>query len=189
MSGCYACRRSRFTIASLVVFARLAASLLGPGEAVFATAAFGANPLLFHLATALQPEPLMLFFSLVAVALCWRWEEQPERIALLLGSAAAVAGAILGKAPAAYLGIVLGYTVLRRLGLRALASPGVWVAVVLALGPSIAWYAWAHHFWTEYGNSLGLTNGNHWTTLEHLVPPRFLIGILKWETFGVFGPL
>jgi hypothetical protein len=175
-------------IASLLLLAALARRLLPPTAAIFATGAFAANPLLFHLATAIQPEPLMLFFSLVAVTSCWRWGEHPDRPLLLLGTAAAIAAATLAKAPALCLGIVVAYEVLRRLGIRMLAMPVVYVAVAIAVVPPLVWYMWARHFWIEYGNSLGVSNGDHFLTLAMLAPPRFLVGIVKWETLGVFTP-
>jgi 4-amino-4-deoxy-L-arabinose transferase-like glycosyltransferase len=177
-----------FAIASLLLLAAFARRLLPPTAAIFATGAFAANPLLFHLATAIQPEPLMLFFSLVAVASCWRWGEHPDRPLLLLGTAAAIAAATLAKAPALYLGVVVAYEVLRRLSIRAFATPVVYLAVAIVVVPPLAWYVWARHFWIEYGNSLGVSNGDHFLTWAMLTSPRFLVGIVKWETLGVFTP-
>jgi 4-amino-4-deoxy-L-arabinose transferase-like glycosyltransferase len=176
------------TIASLFVFYGLARKLLPPAGVLFATAAFAANPLVFHLATAIQPDALLVLLALVAAGACWRWGDRPESTGRLLVAAAAIAGAILAKAPAAYLGFVLAWEVLRREGLRGVLRARVWLAAAVALGPPLAWYAWAYHFWTTYGNSLGLSNGDHFLTLKMLVPPRFLVGILKWETLGVFTP-
>ena len=175
-------------VGSLVLFAALARRLLPPVGALFATAAYALNPLLLHLATAMQPEPLMLFLSLVAVALSWRWADRPHHTGRLLLAAAAIAAAILAKATAVYLGLVLGGEILRRFGRRAFVMPEVYAAALLAILPPVAWYVWALHFWTEYGNSLGLSNGDHFLTLAMLTPPRFLIGILEWETLGVFTP-
>lgn len=125
--------------------------------------------------------------SVLAVLLCWRWAARPT-FPLLIAASAALAGAILGKAPAAHLGFVFAYEVLRRYGTRALIDPRVLVAGLVALLPPLAWYLWARHFWIEYGNSLGVSNSDHWISLARLAPPRFLIGLLKWETLGVFTP-
>lgn len=175
-------------IGSLFVFFRLARRVLPPAGVLVATAAFGANPLLFHLATAIQPDGLMVLLAIVAAGACWRFGDRPESTARLFVAAAAIAGAILAKAPAAYLGFVLAWEVLRHEGLRGALRPRVLLAAVVALAPPLAWYAWAYHFWTAYGNSLGLSNGDHFLTLAMLWPPRFLFGILKWETLGVLTP-
>ncbi len=175
-------------IASLFFFYGLARRLLPPAGVLLATAAFAANPLLFHLATAIQPDALMVLLALVAAGACWRWGDQPQSTARLFVAAAAIAGAILAKAPAAYLGFVLAWEVLRHDGLRGALRPRVLLAALVALVPPLAWYAWAYHFWTAYGNSLGLSNGDHFLTAAMLWPPRFLVGLLKWETLGVFSP-
>jgi len=173
-------------IASLLLFSRLARRLLPPSGVLLATAAFALNPLLYHLATAMQPEPLMVFGSVLAVLLLLRWEERPG-FGRLLGAAAAAALAILAKAPAAGLGLVFAFVIWRRLGWTMLRSARVLAAGALAIGPPVAWYLWARHFYIVYGNSLGVSNGNHVPTAAMLFPPTFLIGILKWETFGVFS--
>jgi hypothetical protein len=174
-------------IGSLLLFAGLARRLLPPEGALFAIAAFAINPLLIYLSTAMQPEPLMLFLSLVAIVLVERFDRSGSAAALL-GAGAALGGAILAKAPAACLGFVFAWIVLRRIGWGALRRPAVYVAAVLALVPPAAWYAWAKHFWTDYGNSLGLSNEDPFLGLDMLWPPRFLFGILKWETLGVITP-
>jgi len=176
-----------FGIASLFVFVRLCRKLLPVGGVLFATAAFALNPLLFHLSTALQPESVMVFGSILAVLLLVRWGERPG-FGRLLAAAAAVALAILGKAPAACLGLPFVWVLWQRLGHGLLRNNQVLVAGALAVLPPVAWYAWAAHFWRQYGNSLGVSNGNHPLTLGMLLPPIFLLGILKWETLGLFMP-
>jgi hypothetical protein len=175
------------SIASLFVFTALARGALPGAAGAVAVAAFAVNPLLVYLASAMQPEPLMLLVSLLAVAALWRWDDRPTTGRLLV--AAALAGAaLLAKASAAYLGLVFAWTVMRRRGARALVDPGVLLAAALAVGPPLAWYAWAAHFWTTYGNSLGVSNESHLLGLDMLWPPRFLVGLLQWETLGVVTP-
>ena len=174
-------------IASLLLFLALCHKFLPPIGTLFAVAAFAVNPLLMHLATAMQPEPVMLFLSLIAVALIWRWDERPNFANLLLASAI-IAAAALAKAPAAYLGLLLAYAVLRKFGLKALRDVRIYVAALVCILPPLAWHVWAARFWLDYGNSLGLSNGQHFIGWDMLLPPTFLIGILKWETLGVFTP-
>jgi hypothetical protein len=130
---------------------------------------------------------VMLFLSLLAMGVIWRWEDAPRAGTLLL-AAGLTALAILAKAPAAFLGIVLAAAVWRRWGAASLRRPEVWAAAVLALAPPLGWYVWAYRFWKVYGLSLGLSNETHLIGLDMLRPPRFLVGIAKWETLGVFTP-
>ncbi len=171
----------------LLVFVGLSRRVLPPGPALLAIAAFAANPLLVYLGSVMQPDPLMVLLSLLAVALLWRWEDAP-RPATLLAASAVTAAAILAKSPAAVLGPLFAYTVIRRLGWRAFTSPAVHAAALVALAPPLAWYAWAARFWHLYGNSLGVSNESHFIGWDMLFPPRFLVGIVKWETLGVFTP-
>jgi hypothetical protein len=175
-------------IGSLLLFAGLARRLLPQPGALAALAFFAVNPLLVYLSTAMQPEPLMLFFSLLAVVLIARWDRTGSTAMLLL-AAAALGAAILAKAPAAYLGLVFAFVILRRSGLAAFQDVRVWVAAVLALGPPAAWYLWARHFWVLYGNSLGLSNENPFLGLDMLQRWGWVFGLLKWETLSVLMPL
>ncbi len=175
-------------IGGLLLFAGLARRLLPEPGALAALAFYAVNPLLIHLSTAMQPEPLMLFFSLLAVVLFARWDRTGSTAMFFL-AAAVLGGAILAKAPAACLGLVFAFVILRRSGLAALKDTRVWGAAVLALAPPTAWYLWARHFWVLYGNSLGLSNQSLFLGLDMLSGPGWVLGLLKWETLGVLMPL
>jgi 4-amino-4-deoxy-L-arabinose transferase-like glycosyltransferase len=175
-------------IASLLLFAGLARRLLPEPGALAALAFYAFNPLLVYLSTAMQPEPLMLFFSLLAVALIARWDRTGSTPALLL-AAAALGGAILAKAPAACLGVVFAFVILRRSGLAALKDARVWVAAALALAAPAAWYLWAGRFWLLYGNSLGLSNQSPFLGLDMLQDPKWVLRLVKVETLRVLMPL
>lgn len=174
-------------LVSLLVFMDLSRRALPPAGALFATTAFALNPLLVYLGNAMQPDPLMLFLSLVSMTLIWRWDETP-RFRTILGAAATTAAAILAKSPAAYLGLVLAYVVIRKRGPGAFRDVRLYAVALLAVLPPLAWYVWAGRFWTMYGLSLGVSNESHFISWAMLFPPRFLYGILKWETLGVFTP-
>ena len=180
---------------SLLLFAGLARRMLPEAGATLALAAYALNPLLIDLSTALQPEPLMLLFCVAAMFCLERFDADPPEGAhpgggaWLLLSGAALGGGILAKAPAACLGILLTWVVLRRLGTAAFRRPAVWGAVLLALVPPMLWYAWAKRFYVLYGNSLGLSNEYPFLGFDMLWPPRFLLGLFKWETLGVVTPL
>jgi hypothetical protein len=176
-----------FEVVALLLFAALAPKLLPPAGALFAVLAFASNPLLVLHSGALQPEPVLDACTLACMALLCRWEARP-RPALLFAAALAAAAAALAKLPAAYLALVMAYVVLRRLGWRALARPSVYAAACIAALPPLLWYAWARHFWTLYGLSLGVSNESHLIGWDLLLPPTFLLGILALETAGVFTP-
>lgn len=176
-----------FSTGALLAFALLARRLLPPDGALLAVAAFALNPLLVHLGASLQPDGLMLMLAILAVLALERWERS-GRAGDLLAAAAGVGGAVLTKASAAVLGLVLAAAVLRRRGVSALAAPAVWAAALLAVGPPLAWYAWTHRFWERWGLSLGISNESHLIGLDVLWPPEFLLGNLKWELLGVWTP-
>ena len=176
-------------ILSLLLFAGLARRLLPSAGATLALAAFAINPLLLDLATAIRPEPLMLLFGLAAVACLERYEAGPDdRDGWLLLGGLSLGLAILAKPPAACLGILLAWVVLRRLGPRAVRRPAVWAAALLALVPPALWYAWAKRYWVLYGNSMGLSNESPFIGFDILWPPTFLLGLFQWETLGVVTP-
>src|SRR5262249_36910344 len=160
-----------------LVFANLARRTLAPLGALFATAAYALNPLLIYLGSAMQPEPLMLFLCLVAVDLMWRWDAT-SKFSTLLAAAALTGFAVSAKLPAAYLGLMLAYIAVRKLGGRVLTDLRLYVAAAVAVLPPLAWYAWAAHFWITYGNSLGVSNESHYLGVDMLFPPKFLFGIL-----------
>ncbi len=176
-----------FEIAALLLFAALARRLLSPWGMLLAMACFAVNPILLLSASSPQPDPVMHCFSLGAMLFAWRWYEGGGTSSLL--AASLLCGlAILAKLPAAYLGLVLAYLVIRRLGSRALGSGVVWPAALIAISLPAAWYLWVHRFWTLYGNSLGVSNETHAIGLDMVFPPSFLLGILKVETLAVFSP-
>jgi hypothetical protein len=175
-------------IGSLFLFAGLARRLLPDGGALLAIAAYAFNPLLLYLSTAMQPEALMLFLGLLAVVLLERWRVSRHGLTLVCAGAA-LGGAILAKAPAACLGILFAWVVLRAERTGALRRPAVYAAAALALVPAVAWYGWAKHLYLTSGNSLGLSNENPFLGLDMLFPPRFLLGLARWETLGVVTPV
>jgi hypothetical protein len=175
-------------IGSLLLFAGFARRLLSEPGALAALAFYALNPLLVYLSTAMQPEPLMLFFSLLAVVLIARWDRTGSTATLLLAGAS-LGSAILAKAPAACLGFVFAFVVLRRSGIAALKDIRAWVAAALALAPPAAWYVWARRFWILYGNSLGMSNENPFLRLDMLHHPEWVLSLVKWEILCVLMPL
>ncbi|MCG3198070.1 MAG: hypothetical protein GHCLOJNM_02564 [bacterium] len=176
-----------FSVATLFLFAWLAARILPMGGAQFATAAFALNPILIYLSTAIQPESVMLFFSVAAFAAIVAWQREQSLPRLLVASVL-VGAAILAKTPAAALGLVLAFAVFRSQGVRCLADWRVHLAGWVGILPPLGWYAWTHRFWTQYGNSLGISNESHFIGVDILFPPTFLLGNFKWESIVAVSP-
>ncbi|MCP4202866.1 MAG: hypothetical protein GY769_13160 [bacterium] len=175
------------SIGGLLVFRRLSSRLLPPHASLFATTAFAFNGLLLSLSTSIQPESLQLLMTLLAITAAFEWADKGDEPSLLR-AAAFTAGAILVKGSSAYLGLVLGYLVLKRLGLRAATQQRVYVATAIALLPPLAWYLWAHHNFDVTGLSLGLSNEAHFLSWDVLRHPRGIVtGNLVAEVRDVFA--
>ena len=180
------------SIFALLAFARLARRQLPHHAALIATALFAANGLLFALSGAVQPEPLQLLFTILAVDAIVQWREG-ERSILLVQASVMTGIAIVAKSPSAYLGFVLAYVVLRKLGTRAFRTPIVYVSSAIAVVPPLLWYEWSHSQYLATGLSLGLSNETHFLTWAMLFHPQDWI---PWniisearDVFSIFGVL
>ena len=176
-----------FETGSLVLVAWLAARILPAGGAALATAAYALNPLAVYLSTAMQPEPLMLFLSLAAMILLLHWLEG-GRDRWLIAAAAALALAVLAKAPAACLGAAFAWALARRGGWRVFLRPAALAAGVVAILPGALWYLSVKRYFVLYGHSLGLSNQDPFLGLDMLWPPTFAARLLLWETLTVVTP-
>ena len=173
-------------LASLLVFVGLARRTLPPVGALAASLAFAANPLLVFLGSAVQPDPIMLLLLLLAFSSLERWNATDAPRALLL-TAAWLSLAILAKGTAVHFGLLLAVVCLRKLGLRALLTPRVLAAAAIAIAPALLWYGWAHHLWSTWGNSLGLSNEAHLIGPELFTEPKFVVGLVHRQVIDVFS--
>lgn len=177
-----------FSIASLLVFLRLATSYLKPTASVVAVAFFVAHPLGIRISNSLQPEAAMLCLLLLAVYGFMRWLEQGGSRWFWL-AAAGTSCALLAKINALHIGLLFFGLLLVRKGISSLWSRRIWVLALVAVLPAALWYAHAHRLWMEYHNSLGLSNEYHWVGWDFFTNPRFLLGILRIELLFVWMPL
>jgi hypothetical protein len=53
----------------------------------------------------------------------------------------------------------------------------------------VLWYAHAYHLWVTYGNSLGLSNEDHWIGPDVFREPGFALGLTTSELFYVWTPV
>jgi len=180
------------SLLTLLVFFALARRLLPAPAATAASLFFVLSPLAVRVSNSLQPEGLMLLLLLVSVHffLCWldRGARSDYWISLL-----ATVGAIMVKAPAAHIGLVLAALLIAKKGFRALRRADVWIFGALALLPAAAWYVHAHRFYLEFGLSLGLSNETHWIGWDLLRSPRqflfLVLGAARTESMLVWTPL
>lgn len=177
-----------FSLLAMLLFYAIARDALSRVGALVAFAAFAFNPLLVRLSGSMQPEPLMIACITLVAYHAFRFDRKGKTKSLIF-AAAATAMAGLAKAPGLYLGAVIAYVCLRRFGWRAFIMPIVWLSALIAIAPVFLWYDWARHFWTLYGNSLGVSNESHWITWQLLWPPTFLRGNLITEFVLVWSPV
>ena len=174
------------SLAGLFAFAGLARATLSRVAAPCATLLFAVQPLAIYLAPAMQPDGAMVLFVMLAVRRLWRFEESGSGRDLIVASACAGAAALL-KAPGVLVGFLLVEAVVRVRGLRGTLRLDVLAAAACALVPAVAWYAWAHRFWIEYGRSLGLSNETHALNLAALSSSAAFLGNLREEFHHVFA--
>jgi 4-amino-4-deoxy-L-arabinose transferase-like glycosyltransferase len=173
------------SLVSLLAFCALARRLLPEWGVLGACLFFALSPLSVLIGHSIQPEGLMFCAYLVAAYAFVRWLDTDEPRYFLLAMAA-TALAILGKAPAAHIGLFFAALLLTERGLRVLRTPYPWVFAFDALLPGILWYRHAYVFWRVYGNSLGVSNEDHWAGMDLFTNPRLVGGIIGLDMWYVW---
>jgi 4-amino-4-deoxy-L-arabinose transferase-like glycosyltransferase len=180
------------SLLTILVFFGLARSVLPAAGALAASAVFVLSPLVIRVSNSLQPEALMLLLEVLAVTAFLRWLDKDAWSSYAL-AVAATAAAILIKAPAAHLGILFLLLLAGRKGAAAFRRLRVWAFGALSLLPGALWYLHAHRFWTQYGNSLGVSNESHWIGPDLFANPgallRLLVNLAKLEIGLVWTPV
>lgn len=174
------------SLMTLGLFLLLARETLSVGGAIAAGVFWAINPLATQVATAIQPEPLMLLGVVGGVLAFRRWLAS-GRLVWFLAAAAATALAILAKLSAIHVGVVLAALLIRQQGWRGLVRPGPVVLAALILLPSLLWYRHAHGYWQAYGNSLGISNQFHWFGWDLLRSPERLLGIVTIDLGAIWA--
>ncbi len=177
-------------VAALAVFAALARDLLAAPAATLALAFFALAPLAVRMASAIQPEPLMLLCYVAGIRWFLRWLRgsgaRDWGLALL-----ATTLALLVKITAAVMGLLFAALAWDRWRWRMLRRPSLWVFALVALGLTGWWYGHAHGLWRQYGNSLGISNEGYVriVSLDFLRSAwRTVPGVLLLETAFVWTP-
>lgn len=176
-----------FSLATIVVFFKLARYLLPLTGAIIASLFFVLSPLAITISTALQSEGLMFLTYLLAAYAFVRWLDKSSwrdyGVALV-----ATALSILAKATAAHIGLLFAILVLRQMGIAAIRQIRIWFFAIASLLPGLLWYAHAHRLWLAYGNSLGVSNEYHWAGWDLFTNPNFVVDIGRSEALYVWMP-
>ncbi len=173
------------SLCAFTVFLGLARERLHPLGAAVAGAFYALCPLQVSVATELRPEPWMLLGYLASIRYSLRWLRlgaRRDRARALVGTAFA----IFAKLPALHVGLLLSALALRQRGARALRDRELWTFAGLALFPAALWYAHARRLWLRTGNSMGLSNQDHFLGLDMLTQPGPVAGVLRTEIGQVF---
>ncbi len=176
-----------FSLIGLAIFLQLARYLLPPAGAVAASLFYVLSPLAIFISTAIHAEGLMFLCYLAAAYFFIRWIDSRSNkhyvIALI-----ATALTILTKATAAHIGIFFALLVLSQIGWSALREAKIWFFAIGSLLPAAAWYYYAHQLWLSYGNSMGLSNENHWVGTDFFSHAEFITGIVRLDVSNVWMP-
>ena len=174
------------TLGALFFFMRIARSMLPLAGAVVAMLLFVGNRIVNAISTSLQPEAFMLFFYLAGVYTFLRWRQNRSLwnygFAIVLTSLA-----ILEKLPAAHLGLFFLLLIFAEDGWTTLKDKYNWLFGILTLLAPLLWYWHARRLWFTYGNSLGISNENHWIGLDVLRRPNLWASFVAIEVLFVFA--
>lgn len=168
------------SVAALAAFLALARDRLSPLGAGVAGLFYAVNPLAVRVAPEIRPDTLMLLGYVAAVLFFTRWLRGGSRRDQWL-ALAATAFAVFAKLPALHVGLLFAVLVLRERGPRAVRDPGLWLFAAAALVPAAAWHFHARGVWLEYGNSLGLSNQDHFFGFDLLAQPKPLLDVLETQ--------
>ncbi len=150
---------------SAVLLFSFARRLFDDRAALFAVGFYCFTPLSMIYSRSFQPDTLMAFGSLVAIAFFCRWIEGGRAWMLFLSSLG-LSAAVLIKPHSLYLGLPILYLSVRRFGWRFPAQPALWFVAAAAVVPAVLWYIHGYQLWLNHGNTLGIfgrpVTSGHW---------------------------
>jgi len=175
-----------FALLSLWVFRRIALKVLPEPAALIATSFMAVSHEMTMVATAIQPESLMLLCSLLAVCYFVDWYEGKSwnSYCLAMGSFSL---AMLIKSPAAHLAIFFFVWALVKDGWVAFRRPSLYLFAGLSFTPPVLWYSYAATLWRRYHNSMGVSNEDHWLGLDILSRPKVIVNLISIDLLYVLG--
>jgi hypothetical protein len=174
-----------FSLGTIIIFFRLSKYLFNIKEAMVASFFFSLSPLLMITSNSIQPESVMFFFYIFAVFQFIRCVDSHFG-KYYFSTIILTSLALLCKITAINIGILFILIIIINKGWRFLFKPKVILLGVLSIMPSIIWYTYSHRFYTQYGNSLGLSNEYAWVGLDFFTNSYFIKGIIKQELIHVW---
>jgi 4-amino-4-deoxy-L-arabinose transferase-like glycosyltransferase len=175
-----------FSLGALWVFSRIALKVLPRFAAMIATLFLAVNHEMLMIATAIQPEALMLLCSLLAVYWFLDWYETGSRVSYA-GAVVAFSLAMLVKSPAAHLAIFFLTWALVQDGFAAFRKPKLYLFAALSFLAPLLWYAHAASLWHQFHNSMGVSNEDHWIGMDMLRRPKVILNLALIDVAYVFG--
>jgi 4-amino-4-deoxy-L-arabinose transferase-like glycosyltransferase len=169
-----------------VVFCRLALKVLPERAAIISAIFFVTSHLVTQVATAIQPESLMLLLYLLAVYYFVDWYEGQSWISYSLAMIS-FASAMLVKSPAAHLAIFFLLWALHKDRVKAFRRPSLYLFAILSFAPVFVWYAHAASLWHQFHNSMGVSNEDHWFGLDILRRPKVFANLAAIDVVLVCG--
>ena len=173
--------------ATMVGVLVLARRVLPPVGAMAALGFFAISPLPIRLATGIQHDGLMLACYVWGLVAVLRWLDDDRWSSFAL-AAFLTALAILTKASAVHIGAVYLGLILWHRGWSGMRDWRPWLLAALILVPGILWYRHVHQFWLVYGNSLGISNEDHWVGTALFTDPRIVWNIIRVDVLYVWMP-
>jgi len=161
----------------------------GRFPALLGVLAFLSTRAALHLATAVQPEALLVFLFVVAWGAFLRFEATERTSSLLIFGFAGTA-AMLVKPSAAQIGIAT-FALLALRSRRLLRQPRLYVVWLSMLCVLIGYLAFAREIFLTYGNTFGILSGgdSKLPRLEHLLRPGLYLDAAKVAVAWGLGPL
>jgi 4-amino-4-deoxy-L-arabinose transferase-like glycosyltransferase len=175
-----------FMLLSLAVLRRIAMRVMSEMAAIICVLFFVVSHEITIVATAIQPESLMLLCYLLAVYLFLEWYQRQTWLSYAL-AILSFSAAMLVKSPAAHLGIFFMLWALTKDGMKALRKPSLYAFALLSLVPVIPWYLHASSLWHEFHNSMGVSNEDHLLGLDILKRPKVIANLLSIDVLFTFG--
>ena len=137
----------------------------------------GLSPLFVFYGRNVQPDATVLFLSVGALVFFTRWLDSDRWLDYVVALCLA-ALSFLTKIPSLYMGIPLFYAAWAKYRGRLFAQARLWIFVLVALLPAVAYYAYARsNFYasgmTVYGIAGGWPGSGKFDTLGQLLSPDF----------------
>jgi hypothetical protein len=177
-----------FTLATFVIFHKLAQRLFSKASAHWALFAFAIMPLSIRYSTAFMPEATVLFFYVTALYCFHVWlDEQKLRLLLLAGGSTALA--FLVKPTSINIGLIFALLLVVRYRLRFVLQPQLWLFAAISLLPGVLWYLHARNLFVLYGNTFGILSGgdSKFGSLRYWLSPDFYASLFRIEIQWVFA--